>query len=29
MPKEGLFARVIRGGLVRAEDQIRIGKDGE
>ena len=29
MPKEGMFARVIRGGLVRAEDQIRIGKDGE
>jgi len=29
MPKEGVFARVIRGGLVRAGDQIRIEKDGE
>ncbi len=29
MPKEGVFARVIRGGLVKAGDQIRIGKDGE
>ncbi len=28
MPKEGVFARVIRGGLVRAGDQIRIEKDG-
>lgn len=28
MPKEGVFARVIRGGVVRAEDQIRIEKDG-
>ncbi len=29
MPKEGVFARVIRGRLVRDGDQIRIGKDGE
>jgi len=29
MPKEGVFARVIRGGLVRAEDQVGIEKDGE
>ena len=29
MPKEGIFARVIRGGFVRAGDQIRIEKDGE
>jgi len=29
MPKEGVFARVIRGGLVRAGDQIGIGKDGK
>ncbi len=28
MPKEGVFAKVIHGGLVRAEDQIRIEKDG-
>ncbi len=28
MPKEGVFARVIRGGLVRAGDEIRVGKDG-
>ena len=28
MPKEGVFARVIRGGLVKAGDQIRIEKDG-
>ena len=28
MPKEGVFAKVIRGGLVRAGDQIRIEKDG-
>ena len=26
MPKEGIFAKVIRGGFVRAGDQIRIGK---
>ncbi len=24
MPKEGVFAKVIRGGLVRAEDPIRV-----
>ena len=29
MPKEGVFAKVIRGGPVRAGDQIRIRKDGE
>jgi len=29
MPKEGVFAKVIRGGLVRAEDEIRIKKDGK
>jgi len=29
MPREGVFARVIRGGFVRAGDQIRIEKDGE
>jgi len=30
MPKEGVFAKVIRGGLVRAGDQIRkIRKDGK
>ncbi len=28
MPKEGVFTRVIRGGLVRVGDQIRIKKDG-
>jgi MOSC domain-containing protein YiiM len=28
MPKEGVFAKVIRGGLVKAGDQIRIKKDG-
>jgi len=28
MPKEGVFAKVIRGGLVKAGDQIRIEKDG-
>ncbi len=29
MPKEGVFAKVIRGGLIRAGDQIRVGKDGK
>ena len=29
MPKEGVFARVIRGGLVRAGDQVGIRKDGK
>ena len=29
MPKEGVFARVIRGGLVRAGDQVGVGKDGK
>ena len=28
MPKEGVFARVIRGGLVKGGDRIRIEKDG-
>ncbi len=28
MPKEGIFARVIHGGCVRAGDQIRIEKNG-
>ena len=28
MPKEGVFARVIHGGPVKAGDPIRIGKDG-
>ena len=28
MPKEGVFARVIHGGPVKAGDLIRIGKDG-
>ena len=27
MPKEGVFARVIRGGFVRAGDPIRIGNN--
>jgi len=30
MPKEGIFTKVIRGGSIRAGDEIkRIGKDGE
>jgi len=29
MPEEGVFTKVIRGGLVRAGDEIRAGKDGE
>ena len=29
MPKEGVFARVIRGGFVRAGDPIRMEKDGD
>ena len=29
MPKEGVFARVIRGGPVRAGDRVRTEKDGE
>ena len=29
MPKEGIFARVIHGGSVKAEDQIRIKNDGK
>jgi MOSC domain-containing protein YiiM len=28
MPKEGIFAQVIRGGFVKAGDQIRIEKNG-
>ncbi len=26
MPKEGIFARVIRGGAIRASDEINVGK---
>jgi len=29
MPKEGVFAKVVRGGIVGTGDQIRIEKDGE
>ena len=29
MPKEGIFARVIHGGCLRAEDDIRIEKNGQ
>ncbi|HXZ30290.1 MAG TPA: MOSC domain-containing protein [Dehalococcoidia bacterium] len=29
MPKEGIFARVIRGGFVRAGDEVRIEKNGQ
>lgn len=29
MPKEGVFAKVIHGGSVKAGDQVRIGKEGE
>ena len=29
MPKEGVFAKVIRGGLIKAGDRIRIEKDGQ
>ncbi len=29
MPKEGVFAKVIRGGLVKAGDRIRKEKDGQ
>jgi MOSC domain-containing protein YiiM len=29
MPQEGIFARVIHGGRVRAGDQIRIEKNGQ
>ena len=29
MPKEGIFARVIQGGCVRAGDDIRIEKNGQ
>jgi MOSC domain-containing protein YiiM len=28
MPKEGVFAKVIRGGCVKAGDQVRIEKNG-
>ena len=28
MPKEGVFTKIIRGGLVKDGDQIRIEKDG-
>ncbi len=29
MPKEGIFARVVRGGLIRAGDDIGIEDDGQ
>ncbi len=29
MPKEGVFAKVIHGGLVKDGDQIRIKEDGQ
>lgn len=29
MPKEGIFARVVHGGFVRAGDDIRIEKNGQ
>ena len=29
MPREGVFAKVIRGGMVRAGDTIRIEQDGD
>jgi len=29
MPKEGIFAKVIHGGSVRAGDQVRINNDGK
>lgn len=29
MPREGVFAKVIRGGVVRAGDTIRIKEDGD
>ena len=29
MPKEGVFARVIRGGVVRTNDYIVVREDGE
>ena len=29
MPREGVFARVVRGGFVRAGEPIRLGKDGD
>lgn len=29
MPKEGVFTKVIRGGLVRIGDEIKVGKDGK
>ena len=29
MPDEGVFAKVIRGGLVKSGDEIKAGKNGE
>ena len=29
MPKEGVFTRVLKGGKVRAGDEIRVSEDGE
>lgn len=28
MPREGVFARVVRGGTVRVGDEVRIGPEG-
>ncbi len=28
MPREGVFARVLRGGTVRVGDEVRIGSEG-
>ena len=29
MPKEGVFTKVLRGGLVRAGDEIKVSQDGD
>ena len=29
MPKEGVFTKVLRGGVVKAGDEIRVSQDGE
>ncbi len=29
MPKEGVFTRVLRSGVVRAGDEIRVSQDGD
>ena len=28
MPKEGVFAKVVRGGLAKTGDEIKVGKNG-